>query len=511
VPWVRFDAVPLDPRTPVLVGVGQVTLRPSDRHEGDPPVEPLDLMERAARAAIDDAGGSTARLVSSIGSIRVVRSLQWNVPDPGSLVADRLGASPTQSVLSAVGGNTPQALMADTATAIAAGRLDAAIVVGAECGYARATARRAGEWLTWTEQDAETPPAIPFGSDRAPATELESARGLMIPVHVYPLIENAIRMSAGWTLSEHRERIGSLWSRFSQVAATNPYAWSPTALSAEEIVLPGPKNRMIGFPYPKLCTANIQVDQGAAYLCCAAATAEAAGVPKDRWVFPLSSAEANDHWFLSERAELARSPAIRLAGASALGHAGVGIDDLAFVDLYSCFPCVVQIAARELGLAIDGDVSRLTLTGGLTFGGGPGNNYTTHGIASLATALRERPGSVGVATGLGWFATKHAVGVYATEPPSDGFVSENVQSSVDALEQWTADEAFAGACEVESFTVLYDRDGAPERGIVACRIGPGRRTWANVTDPDQLGALTTEEQPGWSGTVGAGGVLELAR
>ncbi len=466
-------------------------------------------MASAALGAIEDTGGSASRLIASIGSIRVVRSLQWSVPDPGLLVAQRIGASPKESLHSAIGGNTPQALMADTATAIAAGRLDAALVVGAECGYARASARRTGARLAWTEQDPETPPAVPFGTDRAPTTELEAARGLMLPVHVYPLIENALRMSSGWTLSQHRDRIGSLWSRFSEVAASNPHAWSRTALSPDEIVLPGPKNRMIGFPYPKLCTANIQVDQGAALLCCSAEIAEAAGVPRDRWIFPVSSAEANDHWYLSERAELSRSPAIRLAGAAALGSAGITIDDVAIADLYSCFPCVVQIAARELGINIDGDVRRLTQTGGLTFGGGPGNNYTSHGIASVAHALRERPGSLGLATGLGWFATKHAVGLYSTEPPAGGFRSTNVQSAVDGLETWHAEAGFTGRCEVETFTVTYDREGSPERGIVACRVGAGRRAWANVTDPDQLSALIAAETPGWTGTLGADGMLDL--
>src|ERR1700690_4206506 len=122
---------------------------------------------------------------------------------------------------------------------------------------------------------------------------------------------------------------------------------------------------MVGFPYPKLCTANNQVDQGAAFVCCSAEVASAAGVERDRWVFPLAAAEANDHWFLSERPELSRSPAIRTAGAPALRLAGIGIDDVALADLYSCFPCVVQMAARELGLPLDGDIERLTLTGGL--------------------------------------------------------------------------------------------------------------------------------------------------
>jgi acetyl-CoA C-acetyltransferase len=170
----------------------------------------------------------------------------------------------------------------------------------------------------------------------------------------------------------------------------------------------------------------------------------------------------------------------------------------------------VQIAAGELGIPIDGDVNRLTLTGGLTFGGGPGNNYTSHGIASLVGRLRNAPGAIGLATGLGWFATKHAVGLYSTEPPPNGFRSENVQASVDEMERWSAEPEATGPAEVESFTVVYDRDGAPERGIVSCRVGPTTRAWANVHDPDQLAALTEAEEPRWSGTLRPEGIFELA-
>ena len=204
------------------------------------------------------------------------------------------------------------------------------------------------------------------------------------------------------------------------MAADNPHAWIRTARTPDEIVTPTPANRMVSFPYPKLCTANMQVDQGAAFIVCSVAAARAAGVAEERWVFPLAGADGNDHWFISERPELHRSPAIRLAGAAALQQAGLDIDDIAFVDLYSCFPAVVQMAANELGLAIDDPDRPLTLTGGLTFGGGPGNNYTSHGIARAVGALRGAPGSAALVTGLGWYATKHSIGVYASRPPEHG-------------------------------------------------------------------------------------------
>ena len=238
-----------------------------------------------------------------------------------------------------------------------------------------------------------------------------------------------------------------------------------------------------------------------------------AGVPEERWVFPLSGADANDHWFISQRAELHRSPAIRLAGAAALDLAGLGIDDVGAVDLYSCFPIVVQMAATELGLAVDDPARPLTLTGGLTFGGGPGNNYTSHGIARAVGALRDAPATAALVSGLGWYATKHAIGVYASRPPDhEGrrpFAWRDLQPEVDALPQCRVDPDATGAVRVETYTVTFDRDGTPERGILACRTPEGTRAWGNLTDADTLASLCAEEGIGRTGTLAADGALTL--
>jgi acetyl-CoA C-acetyltransferase len=381
--------------------------------------------------------------------------------------------------------------------------------------YARALARRASPavHLEWASQPEGTPAPLPFGVDKAGATDLEVNRGVLLPVHAYPLFENALRAANRWTLEEHAARIGALWSRFSKVAADNPSAWIRSPRRADEIVTPSPDNRMVSFPYPKLCTANMQVDQGAGYIVCSVEAARAAGVPQERWVFPLSGADANDHWFISQRTDLHRSPAIRLAGAAALELAGLGIDDISAVDLYSCFPVVVQMAAAELGLAVDDPARPLTLTGGLTFGGGPGNNYTSHGIARAVGALRDAPGTAALVTGLGWYATKHAIGVYASRPPAheggQPFAWRDLQPDVDALPQCPVDADATGAVRVETYTVTFGRDGEPERGIVACRTTAGARAWGNVTDPDELAQLCREEGIGRTGTLDDAGMLTL--
>ena len=526
----RYDPrrMALHPHTPVVVGVGQVTIRPDPRTDPAERPEPLELMVRALRAAAEDAtgaapGGSAAAgdaLIRRADSIRVVVPLAWRSVNPALLVAGKLGfgadSMPPELVLTAVGGNAPQALLHDACRAISRGDLGVVLVTGAEAMYTRAAARRdpAKPAVNWSSQPAQgTPPPILFGTERAGATDLEISRGIILPIAAYPLFENSLRAANGWTLAEHRARIGSLWSRFSQVAASNPYAWIPRAFRPEEITTPSPDNRMISFPYPKLCTANLQVDQGAAYIVCSVEAAQAAGVPRERWVFPLAGADAHDHWFISHRPELHRSPAIRLAAGAAFELAGVGPEDLGPIDLYSCFPCVVQMAAGEIGLPIDDPDRPLTLTGGLTFGGGPGNNYTSHGIAQLVAALRAEPGSVGLATGLGWYATKHSVGVYGSRPPTDegrdGFAWRDVQPEVDLLPQCTMDSAATGPVRVETYTVTFDREGNPERGIVACRTAGHNRAWGNIFDPDTLALLCAEEGIGRTGTLAADGALTL--
>jgi acetyl-CoA C-acetyltransferase len=173
----------------------------------------------------------------------------------------------------------------------------------------------------------------------------------------------------------------------------------------------------------------------------------------------------------------------------------------------------VQIAARELGLAMDDPTRPLTLTGGLTFGGGPGNNYTAHGIARAVGALRAAPGTAALVTGLGWYATKHSIGVYASRPPAHGgtqpFAWRDVQPQVDALPQCAIEPEATGPVRVETYTVTFDREETPERGILACRTGDGSRAWGNVTDRATLELLCTEEGVGRSGVLASDGVLTL--
>jgi acetyl-CoA C-acetyltransferase len=323
----------------------------------------------------------------------------------------------------------------------------------------------------------------------------------MAPTHIYPLLETAVRARAGRGVDEHQTYVSELWSRFAAVSATNPHAWSTTPYSAEEIRTPSPDNRVVTFPYTKRMCANIDVDQAAALLLCSYEAARDAGVPHERLVFPLAGADAHDRFFFSERWSLAESPAIGLAAKAALRSAGLTVDDVGRFDLYSCFPSAVQIAMGALGLAgPDGDDERsLTVTGGLAFAGGPANNYSTHAIAAMVEACRRDPGSIGFVSALGWYVTKHSIGVYSSRPPKTGFTrvdTDEAQSEVDAHPGRAVAGAYDGEATIEATAVVVEREGTPTVAIVSALTLDGRRALANSRDLDVMESMIREP---WEG------------
>ncbi|MCU1453068.1 MAG: acetyl-CoA acetyltransferase, partial [Acidimicrobiales bacterium] len=407
----------------------------------------------------------------------------------------------------AAGGNETQSMVNRAALDIAAGRAYVVLLTGGEAWRTRTAVRRAGARPDWTIEPEDAAPDLKVGDDRPLSHPNELARGAVMPITWYPLFDNALRAADGLTIDEHRDRIAGLWSRFSEVAATNPHAWIQQRYSPDELRTPSADNRMVGFPYTKRMNSNAAVEQSAAVIVCSVERARALGVPADRWVFPWSGTDAHDHWLVSNRADLASSPAIRLAGRTCLDLAGIDVDDLAHVDLYSCFPSAVQIAARELGLALD---RQLTVTGGLSFAGGPWNNYVMHSIATMTGVLREDPAAIGLCTANGGWITKHAFGVYSSRPPATPFRHHDAQAEVDALPCRELVEEHDGAVTVESSTVMHDRSGEPETACLALLLADGRRAWGTSEDASLMDELMTEETAGRPGHLAPDGVFHLS-
>lgn len=487
----------IDPRTPVIVGVGQSSQRPEHPSAA---LEPVDLLARATAAALADA---SARRPLTVDTVAVVDLMSWPYPDPGALLGRRLGLEPTRTVKSAVGGNSPQLLVNTFAAEIAAGRTDVVLLGGVECVHTRWRARREPRTeLTWTVAD-DPPCAEVIGDPRPGASEYELAHGAVLPTLVYPLFETALRHDLRHSPAEHQIVASELYEHFAAVAAANPDAWSRTALTAEQIRTVTPDNRMVTYPYPKRMCANIDVDQAAALVLCSYRAAADAGVPDDRMVFPLAGADAHDHFHFTERWSFCDSPAIAAVTAVTLAAAGIGVDDVARFDLYSCFPSAVQIALRALGLRgpTGGDARPLTTTGGLAYAGGPGNDYSTHGIATMVEACRRDPGSVGLVTALGWYVTKHAAGLYSSRPPEGGYEPADrnaLQAGIDAGPARAVVRGETGAATLEASSVAFTRDGEPEHALLTAITADGRRVLATSRDAATMRAVTGEVWEGRS-------------
>ena len=482
-----------NPRTPVIVGVGQFLNHIESLEQA---IEPLEMMMRAARSAEADA--NVGGFLAQTQSVRVVRGI-WNYENPAGAIAEHIGAVGAETVGTLIGGNQNQVLMNQTAAEVLAGKFDLVLITGAENGYSAGKARRAGTALPQSEASGQ-PDRIVGAAQQPEHHEYEVAKGISRAIQVYPMYDNAIRYARGETLDEHIVRVSELWSRFNDVAQDNPNAWVRRNMTAEEIRTASPRNRQISFPYTKFMNANLSVDMAAALIVCSLEKAQQLGISQEKLVYPLSGAEGYDHFSASVRENFHTSPGIRITGQRALEMAGLEVSDLDFVDLYSCFPSAVQVAAAELGL---GEERPLTVTGGLTFGGGPLNNYVMHSIARSVELLREKPGSHALVTANGGNLYKHAHGVYASAPPNADFRCADVKKEIAALPARECLPAYDGRATTESYTVMFAED-EPRIGHVSCLTPAGARTWVNVEDAELAGAMVTEEFCGRAVKIAAG-------
>lgn len=500
----------LHARTPVLIGVGQITEKQADLERVS---SPMDLMEQATWAACEDAGIGRERL-AEVDTLAVVRSFREPMANSAEVLARRVGAERAEAWMMPNGGNGPQYLVNRYAEAIAKGEARFCLFSGAEAMDNGRRLIKAGITPDWDEPaSTERRYLVP---DRKMSMPVENAHGLMIPANAYPCYENALRAHYGESIAQHQRTMGELFAKFTDVAAAHPQAWYPIARSAEEIATATPRNRYVGWPYTKFMNAMNQINQSATVLLTSVEYARELGVPEEKWVYLHGCADASELWHMLDRENYFSSVAIRTMGQRAFAMAGLTMDDVDFIDLYSCFPSAVQIARDELGIAKD-DPRPLTITGGLPFHGGAGNNYVMNSIASMVDVLRANAGKYGLVTANGGYLTKHSAGIYSTTPTEIAgdvpFLREDpavYQAEIDATPHPEIVERPDGAATVETYTVLFGREGTPEGGIVIGRDGRDRRFVAvTPRDEDLLAAMTREDFLGHAGTVAAGEKVNL--
>lgn len=485
------------PPRPVIAGVGQVVDRPLDLWQA---LEPLALMEQAIHRALEDAGAARS-LIARIDTLAVVANVFHDYRDTARLLGDRLGCRPTRSLLTTWGGNTPQSLVNHLCDEIAAGRSELAVVAGAEAVRSVRAAAKAGVTLPWTQPASVV--AERWGDPREGTHPLEHACGARQPTVTFALIENAWRAARGQSIAAQREEIGEFAARCTTVAAQNPFAWFPESRTAAELMTVDTDNRMIAFPYPKRVNAILDVNQGAALLLASAEAARRLGLRTDGLIYPQVGADVHEAWFLLERRDYHTLPGLERSARALLEAGELSIDDVTYLDLYSCFPIAARLTATALGLP-PWTTRPLTVTGGLPWFGGPGNDYATHAIAAMVGRLRADRGTTGLVHALGWNMTKHALALYATTPPVHGWrrAAADVQAWVNAMKPPAIAADPAGNGIVEAYTVVHRRDGAAEGGVVVGRLDDGVRFIARLpADAELLASLERSEGVGRRGRV----------
>jgi acetyl-CoA C-acetyltransferase len=292
----------------------------------------------------------------------------------------------------------------------------------------------------------------------------------------------------------------------SQVAAANEGAWIRKAVSAEDILTPGPANRPLAFPYTKLTVANSSVNQGAGFLVASLAEARRRGIPEERLIYVGMGAAAKEDPSILRRDRYDRSSSMDTAIRRTLELNQMTGADFDHVELYSCFPCVPKMARRVLGWPLD---KPATVFGGLTFGGGPIANYMSHAVVSMVDRLRGGDGQTGFLFANGGYATDNHCIVVSRQPIAAAQFPQDFdyQAEADAARGPVPelDKDYVGPATVESYTVFHNREGVPSAGVVIARTPEGKRTLCHIDvgDPAMLGFFMdgTAEPVGTSGAI----------
>lgn len=457
---------------PVIIGVGEVVDKPDSVNEA---MEPLRLMEIASREAERDCGGNW---LSELDQITVINQVGWGYRDIANTLKDTLGADHAKAQETDIGGEKPIRMLGEIAEAIVAGNISSALLVGAEAlkslGQAMATGKPPAHWSS-PHQDGHMPKAEDY------ATELALAYGALHPIDVYPFYENAARAAWGQSQTSAQAESAAIWARMSEVACSREAAWMDKQMSVDAIATPSAKNRPVSFPYTKLMTAQLGVNQGAAVIITTLQKALDAGIEENMLVYIGTAVTAEEPSDFFGRDRYDRSAAMDATLHKALEENGLVASDLDAIELYSCFPCVPKMARRALKLSEDIPIS---VTGGLTFFGGPGNNYMTHSVAAMTHLLRGTTDRKGLLFGQGEFVTKHAAIVLRTTPfATKGLV--DICSQVKFGEIPTVDQNYEGAANIETFNLSYGSGGTPRSAVIIARGVDGQRVIARIPQEDQ--------------------------
>ena len=473
--------------SPIIVGAAQYK-QPKDTAQ---PLDPLSLIEKTCRMAFTDSG--VEELKEFIDSVYMININSWSYEDAPGELSKIIGVKPVQKVFLPDGGDSPQMLVNRAAKAIATGKSQAILITGGEASYSIYRARKGEITLNWPEK--KTPKYMEDNLWNG-TNDFENKYGMIFPSCSYALFESALRGKSGRSLEEHRVHMGKIFERYSRIASKNPYAWSQKSYTADEITIPSPQNRKVIYPYTKRMCSNLFVDQSGALIITSEEIAEKLNIDPASWVYLMGGADFKNIFNISQRPKLYDSPAARKGSQIALEQAGLSLGDIDVFDIYSCFPSIVQIITNEMGLS-DNDPRDLTITGGLPYFGGPWSNYSLHAIITAVDIIRKNRSKRIMIVANGGYNTKQSFGIYGNKPPVMPWQERDdkeIQKEILRVSLSDPVKEANGQLTIEAYTIYYERDGRPKRGIVIGYLEDGSRTFARIEDePERLEELENQD------------------
>jgi acetyl-CoA C-acetyltransferase len=451
---------------PVIIGVGQLIDQPAEEEDG---LEPLSLIRKAIELANLDAGGT---FLSRVDALDVENVSSWPYDNLEGNICNQVNINPTHCKYHDISGDSPIRNLCFAAKRIAAGISQVALVCGAESAWTIRRAQKGGKQISsWTP--ASQKPIT--NSLKLSSTAKKYQLGL--PTTAYALYENAFRHKWGQTFKEGQKETAQIWARASELATNNSYAWIRKIYTAPQIETPDTNNRMIAWPYTKLMVANNFVNGGTAIILTNLALAKQAGIPEDKIIYCTSGGYANESDDILKRDNYHHSAAME----TVLTHV-LGTREIDYIEFYSCFPIVPKLAKKFLNWDNDKDLS---LIGGMTFCGAQISNFMSQATVSMVKKLRQKRGT-GFLYGNGHFLT-HAAGliISTTRPPF--FPTQlDLQVEADALKEIPPNFVmdYEGPGQIETYTVVFDRDGNPDHAVIIGRTPHGSRFVAKSANGD---------------------------
>jgi len=473
---------------PIIIGAAQFTQRKGTPH----PLDSLSLMVKTGQDAIRST--HTKRIINFIDAIYMVNISSWSYEDAPGELAKKLNIQPKEKTYLPDGGQSPQMLVNRAVKAIVSGKHRCILITGGEAAYSINKLFKGLRPKHWPEKK---PPKYMYG-ENWDITEIDKKYRLYFPSLTYAIFETALRASSGRSIEEHNEYMGQLMEHFSKVASKNPLSWSQKHLSAEEIATASPENRRIVYPYTKRMCANNFVDQAGTIIITSEDNAKSLNIDKKHWIYIMGGVDLKNISQFYRRPRLDSSPAIKEGSRIALEQAGLELSDIDKFDLYSCFPSIVEIFIKELGIK-EGDPRDLTVTGGLPYFGSPLSNYSLHAIINTVELIRADPSLKIMVIANGGYNTKQSIGIYGSKPPKEDWGvrdDSKIQESILAQTLPEPIEQANGTLTIDGYSIIYDRSEQPKRGVLVGTHVDGHRAVAIVTDPNLIAILESREVVG---------------